>query len=144
MPRSCISVYLHLVWATWDRLPLISPEMEEPLHACILRECRELRCQPFAVGGIEDHVHTLVQIPSTITIAELVKQLKGSSSHFANHCLSPDRQFKWQGTYGSFSVNPHEVDRVRHYIQRQREHHHSGDLWPDWEKSAEYDDRGGL
>jgi putative transposase len=134
MPRSCTHVYVHLVWATWDREPLITPSLEEPLYGYVTEKCRELQCEPLALGGTEDHVHLLVRLHSTVPVAELVKAVKGASSHLVSHVYARDGRFKWQGTYGAFSVGLAEVERVRQYIRRQKEHHRAGDLQPDWER----------
>src|SRR5947209_2742512 len=74
-------LYIHLVWSTWDRLPLLTPELKATVYVCIQAECHALNTDVIATGGIEDHVHLLVRIPTTISIADLVKQIKGASSH---------------------------------------------------------------
>jgi putative transposase len=84
MRRNKLSLFLHLVWATWDRLPLITTDIERSLYRQLESEARKLECSVLAIGGIEDHLHMLVSIPATIRIADLVKQLKGVSSHFVN------------------------------------------------------------
>jgi putative transposase len=94
-------MYIHCTWATWDRLPIITPDIQEALYSVIIKECRELKCEPIAIGGISDHVHLLTGFTSTVAISELMKQVKGSSSHFINHEIKPDNFFKWQGAYGS-------------------------------------------
>ncbi len=58
-------LYPHCVWATWDRLPLITPNIEGRLYAAIAAKCLELKCDMIAIGGIEDHVHLLVRFPTT-------------------------------------------------------------------------------
>ena len=89
MPDSRIRIYVHFVWATWDRLPLITPEIEAGVHGHIAEKCRELGCWPLEIGGIEDHVHVLVQMSSTVTAALLAKEMKGASSHLVNYVLTP-------------------------------------------------------
>jgi REP element-mobilizing transposase RayT len=116
-------LYLRLVWGTWDRLPLLTPDVQAPLYACIQAECKALGVEVLAIGGITDHVHLLVRIPPTISVAELVKQVKGSSSHLVTHRLPGGGTFKWQGGYGAFTVSTSEVPRIREYILRQEEHH---------------------
>ena len=137
MPESCTHLYVHFVWATWDRAPAVSPAMEQPIHACIADECLQLRCRCVAVGGTEDHVHVLVRLRASVSVAEMAKQMKGSSSHLVNHQVAPDANFRWQGTYGAFSVSPDDVDRVVQYINHQREHHRQGTTLPDWERCME-------
>ncbi|HEX6911880.1 MAG TPA: transposase [Longimicrobium sp.] len=92
------------------------------MYLCIRRACAHLKAEIIALGGIEDHVHVLLRLPATISVAHLVKQMKGSSSHLANHRLLP-RGFKWQGGYAASSVSRRALPVVRDYIQRQEEHH---------------------
>ena len=126
-------LYLHVVWATWDRLPLITPAIEPRLYAAIAEKCRELKCIPLAIGGIADHVHLLVQLHTTVSVARLAKEVKGSTSHLVTHEIAPGQFFKWQGTYGAFTLRKSEVPVVQAYIERQKEHHAVDDLWEEWE-----------
>jgi REP element-mobilizing transposase RayT len=81
-----------------------------------------------AIGGIEDHVHVLVRYPPTVSISELVKQIKGTSSHLVRQEVGLGGFFKWQGGYGAFSIAQRDVEMVRRYIHRQEQHHRSGRL----------------
>ncbi len=137
MRRNKIALYVHLVWATWDRLPLIKPEIERRLLRNIESEAQGLGCKVLAVNCIEDHVHVLLAIPTTISIADLVKQMKGVSSHFANDELELEYQFKWQGSYGAFTVSRWDVDEIKQYVKRQKEHHASGELRQEFEEAYE-------
>jgi REP element-mobilizing transposase RayT len=110
-------LYLHCVWGTWDRLPLITPQVESRLYAAILAKCKELKCELIALGGVEDHVHLLVRIPTTLAVAALLKEVKGVSSHLMTHKITPDEFFKWQGAYGAFTVNKDGVETVAKYIR---------------------------
>jgi REP element-mobilizing transposase RayT len=137
MRRNKLRLYLHLVWATWDRLPLITPEIERRLYRCIESEAQQQGCKVLALNGVADHVHLVVSFPATIAIADLVKQVKGVSSHFVNEVLAPPVQFKWQGSYGAFTVSRWDVDKVVQYVKRQKEHHPANDLWLEWEETFE-------
>jgi putative transposase len=128
-----IAVFVHLVWATWDRLPLLTGERERRMHRALEAKCRQLGIEPLAIGGVEDHVHLLIHLPATLSVAMAVKHLKGASSHLATHEAAPGEFFKWQGGYGAFSVGIRQIDRVRDYILGQREHHAAGYLVADWE-----------
>ena len=96
-------LYLHCVWATRDRMPLITDEIEARLYAAIATKCRELKCAPLAIGGIEDHIHLVVRLHTTVPVARLLKEVKGSSSHLVTHAVAPGDFFKWQGSYGAFT-----------------------------------------
>ncbi|HZQ08291.1 MAG TPA: IS200/IS605 family transposase [Anaerolineae bacterium] len=128
-------LYLHLVWTTWDRAPLVTPSVEKRLYGTILDKCRELKCLPIRIGGIEDHVHLLVRLHTTIAVATLVKEVKGSSSHLMTHEITPGEFFKWQGAYGAFTLRRDDVPVVKDYILNQKEHHGSGTVREEWEKS---------
>ena len=130
-------LYLHLVWSTWDRLPLVTADIEASLYTAIAEKCRELGCLPIAIGGVEDHVHLLVRFPTTIAVARLVKEVKGSSSHLVTHVLKPGLFFKWQGSYGAFTVAKDGIISVETYIRRQKEHHQRGTLQGEWEVCEE-------
>jgi REP element-mobilizing transposase RayT len=130
-------LYLHLVWATWDRLPLISEDIKPRIYAAIAEKCRELKCVPLAIGGISDHVHLLVRFYTTIAVADLVKEVKGSSSHLVTHEITPDVFFKWQGAYGAFTIRKSEVSKVMAYIQNQEQHHAKNQLQPEFEQVVE-------
>jgi putative transposase len=128
-------LYVHLVWATWDRLPLITPEIEPRLYGHILKKCNELKCVPIRIGGIENHTHLLVRLHPTIAVATLVKEVKGASSHLMTHEIAPENFFKWQGAYGAFTIRRTDVPSVREYIAGQKRHHSDNLLWLEMEKT---------
>ena len=119
-------LYLHMVWATWDRLPLITPDIEPQIYAAIAQQCRGLKCEPLAIGGMEEHVHLLTRFHTTVPIATLAKQVKGATSHLVTHVLEPREFFKWQGAYGAFTLRKSEVPQVIAYIKNQKQHHADG------------------
>jgi putative transposase len=128
-------LYLHCVWVTWDRLPLITPAIEQPLYAEILHKCKELKCEPVTIGGMPDHIHLLVQLHATVTIADLFHDIKGASSHLITQKVMPEAFSKWQGAYGAFTVSKEGVPAVTAYILHQKEHHTQSKLWEDFERT---------
>ncbi len=124
------AVFVHLVWATWDRLPLLTGAVEREAHRAIEAKCRELGAEVLAVGGIEDHVHLLVRLPATLAVADLVKHVKGASAHLIAQRTHANQFFKWQGGYAAFSVSVGHLTRVTRYIAQQREHHAANTLIP--------------
>jgi REP element-mobilizing transposase RayT len=72
------------------------------------------------IGGVEDHVHILAKLHPTIAISDCLEKLKSNSSKWAK---SVKRSFGWQGGYAAFTVSESQIERVRQYIQNQREHH---------------------
>lgn len=134
-------LYLHCVWGTWDRLPLIKPAIESRLYAAIAAKCHELKCDVLAIGGTEDHVHLLVRFPTTLAVATLLKEVKGASSHLMTHEVTPNEFFKWQGAYGAFTVSKSAVKSVTDYIINQKKHHAEKRLEEEWER-CETEDTG--
>ena len=123
MYRNKLATYIHFVWTTWDREPLIAPAFERRLHRNIANQAIKMGCKVLSINGIEEHIHLVVKIPSTITIANLMKQVKGVSSHFVNHTVCPDYTFKWRGCYGAFTVSRWDLDKIINYVKNQKEHH---------------------
>lgn len=116
---------------------MITPDIERRLYREIESEAVKMRCIVLAVNGIEDHVHAALIIPTILTIADLVKQIKGASSHFVNEVLRPEMPFKWQGSYGVFTVSRWDVDKIVAYVKNQKQHHADTTLLPEWEETYE-------
>src|ERR1041384_7016042 len=92
-------VFLHLVWGTWRRHGFITADLRERLYASMIHHATELGADVVALGGMPDHVHLLVRMPMTISIAEFVRRVKGGSSHFVTRVLEWPEPFKWLGGY---------------------------------------------
>lgn len=129
-------LYVHLVWATWDRLPLLVGEVERRVYRSLEATCAAHYTEVKALGGVEDHLHLIVRMPPTLAVADLVKNLKGSSSHLVTHDVAPDDFFKWQGAYGAFSVGPRGLSAACAYTLNQKEHHRDGTLIAAYEMST--------
>ncbi len=129
MRAALVQIYLHFVWGTWDRLPLIT-DKENQIYKAMLEKCKTLGATVIAIGGMPDHVHLLVRFPSTIAVADFVMEVKGSTSHLVTHRINSEEFFKWQGAYAVFSMSERDVPRIKSYIQHQKEHHSSDQLDP--------------
>jgi len=128
-------LYVHIVWATWDRLPLVTEALEPRIYAVIAAKCHEFECTPLAIGGVEEHVHLLARLHAPVSVSKLVKGVKGASSHLITHEVTPGEFFKWQGSYSAFSVSLEALPRLKSYIENQKQHHADKNLIPDWEQS---------
>jgi putative transposase len=113
-------LFVHLVWSTWDRAPLIDLDVQAWLWPMLGNESRRVGCTWAVVGGIETHVHVLCALPATLAVADLVKQIKGASARCA---VERGHSLKWQAGYGAFSVSPDTVPTVEAYVRNQAEHH---------------------
>jgi REP element-mobilizing transposase RayT len=121
-------LYFHFVWATRDRLPIITPTVEARLFPYIGFKCKELGYNLFAVNGVEDHVHVLIELTPAMLIADAARNLKGASSHYINKESGLGDTLYWQDGYGVVTIRKAEVPKVVSYIQKQKEHHTSGKL----------------
>ncbi|MBI3948081.1 MAG: IS200/IS605 family transposase [Armatimonadetes bacterium] len=137
MRRSKVDVYLHLVWGTFDRLPLVQPEIERRLYRNLVAEARSCRCKVLAIGGTADHVHMVIKLAATVAVAVLLKQMKGVSSDFAREQLLHQDYFKWHGGYSAFSVTRTHLSRVIEYVKNQKQHHADGTIHQAWEEIDE-------
>jgi REP element-mobilizing transposase RayT len=97
--------------------------MREELHAYMIGILRNLECKPFQVGGVEDHVHVLIQLSRKHSAAFVVEKLKSGSTNWINGKWKDRNHFAWQAGYGAFGVGPGGVGPVIKYIQNQEEHH---------------------
>ncbi|HET6762793.1 MAG TPA: IS200/IS605 family transposase [Longimicrobiaceae bacterium] len=127
-------LYLHLVWATWDRWPLITPEVRDVVYSAIQAQATRIGAEIIAIGGVADHVHVITRFPTTITIADLVRMLKGATSHLIANEVHPGETFKWQGGYGAFTLSKRAIPQARAYVLNQERHHHFGTLHAELEQ----------
>jgi len=122
MGHTYTSLNYHLIFSTKGRAPLLEKPMRPRLYAYLGGILRELGGELVSIGGVEDHVHLLVRLKPTIPLAEVMRNLKGSSSRWLNEERHGVR-FAWQGGYTAFSVSRSNMDVVERYIARQEEHH---------------------
>jgi REP element-mobilizing transposase RayT len=113
---------VHLVFSTKERRPWIADDLRSDLHAYLGGIARNIDTTPLAVGGVADHVHVLVAMPTRLSVADAVRTLKSNSTGWV-HEKWPGRLFQWQNGYGAFSVSESNKDAVARYIENQEEHH---------------------
>jgi REP element-mobilizing transposase RayT len=112
-----------VVFSTKDREPLIIKEKEQPIYNFISDQLRELDCPVRIINGMQDHIHLLFLQNPQRSAAEIIKQIKGSSSHWINQQKIIQLQFAWQTGYGVFSVSESQLEKAYLYIKNQKEHH---------------------
>jgi putative transposase len=131
--------YYHLVWATQERAPLIRPEIEAQLFAYLVRKASELGVFVYAINGMADHVHLIVSIPPHHSVAEVVKLLKGASSHDLKLAGLLDSGFAWQRGYGVLTLGERQKKDAEAYVVNQKTHHQqaSTHAWLEYETAAD-------
>ena len=124
MPQSLAQIYLHIVFSTKDRRPLLADAtIRDEMHHYLGGICNNLECPILRVGGVADHVHILCRFGRTISVAELVQEVKRESSKWVKTKSDLLQDFHWQNGYGAFSASPARVEPLRTYIATQEEHH---------------------
>ncbi|HPV06281.1 MAG TPA: IS200/IS605 family transposase [Aggregatilineales bacterium] len=130
--------FFHIVWATYRRQPLLSPEIEPRVHRVITALCSEQGGQAYAVNGMPDHIHMVTTIPPTLSTATFVKKLKGASSHFITHELGCP--FRWEAGYGVLTISQRNLRQAIDYVNGQKQHHEAGQVFKAYELSSTKND----
>ncbi len=123
MGQSLVKNYIHLVFSTKNRQPLITTSIEEELYSYLAGICNNLDCNAIKIGGYIDHVHILCMLSKKVTLIKLLEEIKSHSSKWIKTKGNEFKNFYWQDGYGAFSVNPSEIDIVIKYIEDQKIHH---------------------
>ena len=84
---------------------------------------KAMKSPALIINGTSDHLHTLLSLSRVVTIADLVEEVKTESSKWIKTKGREFRKFHWQNGYGAFSIGQSQVQRVKRYIARQKEHH---------------------
>jgi REP element-mobilizing transposase RayT len=121
--HSFTSCFIHCVWSTKNREPLLTPDLRDRLWPYIGGIAKQNQIKTLAIGGASDHVHVLLSLPATLSIAKAMQLLKGNSSKWLGETFPKMRSFAWQEGYGAFSIGVSGVDATVVYIRGQAEHH---------------------
>ena len=124
MPQSHAQVWLHIIFSTKDRRPFLQKEtFRTEMFRMLAHHVKESKCTSASVGGYSDHVHLLLGLSRTLTIAKLVEDVKTETSKWAKHHKDGTPVVSWQPGYGAFSVSHSLMATVDQYIRNQIEHH---------------------
>ncbi len=121
MPQSLANVLVHLVFSTKDRTPYLTGDIRQELFPYMGGVLRNIECPVLQIGGVEDHVHVLLRLSRTVSLAQVVEKTKTSTSKWIK--TKGPSEFAWQAGYGAFSIGQGESEGVIRYIQGQAEHH---------------------
>ncbi len=123
MSHSFNKIWIHAIWATKERSPMITTSIESKLYSFIHQQFNELRCPVRIINGMPDHIHCLFLLNPQKSISDVIKQIKGSSSHFINESNFIKEKFTWQTGFAAYSVSESVVEKVFNYIKNQKIHH---------------------
>jgi REP element-mobilizing transposase RayT len=123
MSDSYTNLIYHIVFSTKDRRPLITPDYEVRLYDYIGGTIRRAGGISLELNGTEDHVHLLAKLRPDRALAEVLRDLKANATGWMHNVFPSLKNFSWQRGYGAFTVSQSNVEEVRQYIARQKEHH---------------------
>jgi putative transposase len=121
MPFS--NIFIHTVWATKDRMPFLSKPILHKVIEHIKENAVKKNICIDTMGGHNEHIHCLILLEPTQTVANIMNLIKGESSHWINENHLIKGKFEWQDDYYATSVSPSVVSKVRNYILNQEIHH---------------------
>ena len=133
MPHSYNKIWIHAIWATKERMPIIHSNIKYKIHQFISEQLRAQGCLVRIINGMPDHIHCLFLLSPQKSIAEVIKQIKGSSSHYINQNDLTSKKFAWQTGYAAYSVSESVVEKVFQYIKTQKEHHQKKSFLQEYE-----------
>ena len=123
MAQSLANILIHIIFSTKSRRGFIGNDIAKDLHAYIAGIARTLDSHVHEIGGVQDHVHVFLSLPRTLSVSQLIEEMKKGSSKWIKTKGDFYRNFSWQAGYGAFSVSQSNYDALRKYIQNQEEHH---------------------
>lgn len=126
--------WLHLIWATLKREGMFTPAQAAKVSRFLTDYAKQNSIYLKINFVNTDHVHTLIDLPTNMTIEQVVKLLKGASSHWINEQDLLPGKFAWGRGYGAFSVSQSGVDEVCAYIAGQAEHHRGKSFADEFER----------
>lgn len=132
MSHAQVNVVVHMVWGTRHRTPSLPPSLDLQLEALLAALAREAKCSLLLAGIASDHVHTLVRVGATASLADVARRMKGGSAYALNQRAFAVRSVRWQNGYWAESVGPADIEPLVCYLRRQRAHHddsHPAELW---------------
>lgn len=116
-------LYIQIVFAVKGRQNLISKNWKNEIYKYITGIITNQKQKLIAINGMPDHIHILVGIKPNVSISDLVRDIKSSSSKFINEQKWINGKFEWQSGFGAFSYGHSQLTNVIKYIENQEEHH---------------------
>ena len=146
MANTYASLHYHIIFSTKNREPWIFPDIEQRILRFMGGIARKHRMTALQIGGVEDHIHALVNAPPTLAPSQVAQILKGESSKWIHDEFHRLKQFSWQDGYAAFSVSKSNIPQVIAYIQNQREHYRKKTFQEEYleflqANGVEYDER---
>ena len=146
MPDSYTNLLYHIIFSTKDRRPLITPEYEIRLYEYLGGTIRKVGGISLELNGTADHIHLLAKLRPDCALSDVLRELKANATGWMHDVFPSLKNFSWQRGYGAFTVSQSNVEAVRRYIARQKEHHRKTSFRDEFiqflnENAIKYDER---
>lgn len=123
MANTYTQLYIHVIFSVQGRQNIIHKKWKNELYKYICGIINNKKQKVYAIGGVEDHVHLLISLSPSISLSDLVKDIKANSSKWINDKNLLLGKFKWQEGFGAFSYSQSQINNVINYINSQEIHH---------------------
>jgi REP element-mobilizing transposase RayT len=123
MSGTYTQIYIHVIFAVKGRENLLQKSWRKDVFKYMAGIIRGENQKPIIVFGVEDHVHLFIGLKPTISISDLIRDIKNNASKYINDRKLVRGHFSWQEGYGAFSYSHSQLDKVYQYISNQKEHH---------------------
>jgi putative transposase len=134
---SFIKVYVHFIWSTKNRAPLLNDGIRADVFKHIRENAREKEIYIDFINGYKDHVHCLISLNDDLSIGKIAQLVKGESSYWINKNKLTTEKFEWQDEYLALGVGNDKLQLTRDYIANQEEHHKKYTFQQEYEKFIE-------
>lgn len=123
MAQTLVSLLVHVIFSTKNRVDLITPEIEPELFAYMGGILRNNQSRLLDAGGTANHVHLLISQSKNLALSDLLKDVKKDSSKWIKTKDRKFRDFHWQDGYAGLSIGQSNVAALKRYIAEQKKHH---------------------
>ncbi|MBN9297641.1 MAG: IS200/IS605 family transposase [Filimonas sp.] len=116
-------IYLHIIAVVKDKQPLLAKTVRHVMLAQLDKAASQKAVQLIKAGGVEDHLHFLLQLHPMQSATQVVKLLKEEVASWVNENKLLKEVFEWEEGATIYSVSPTSVDKVIEYISKQENYH---------------------
>lgn len=134
MSHSYNKIWIHVIFATKEREPLIRLEIEQVIYQHIKEQLIETGCPVRIINGMPEHVHLLFLLNPQKAVTDVLKQVKGNTSHWINEQDLMKGKFAWQTGYAAYSVSESQLEKIYKYILNQKENHRKKSFAEEYEE----------
>lgn len=132
LTNSFSKMKLHVVWSTHNRSADLIREIRSSLYEQISKIISDCNSTILSIGGIEDHVHLLVEVSRNTVLSDMIRDVKTHATHWLKRTFPTFKNFEWQTGFGAFSVNISGINGVKQYIETQEERHKVKSFTDEW------------